>query len=35
MDTHLLLHFLLPEQVAWKEVVGVEPVRLFLPITVV
>jgi rRNA-processing protein FCF1 len=35
LDTHLLLHFLLPEQVDWKEVVGVEPVRLFLPITVV
>jgi rRNA-processing protein FCF1 len=35
VDTHLLLHFLPPEQVDWKEVVGVEPVRLFLPITVV
>jgi rRNA-processing protein FCF1 len=35
MDTHLLLHFLPPEQVNWKEVVGIEPVRLFLPITVV
>lgn len=29
LDTHLLLHFLPPEQVDWKEVVGVEPVRLF------
>jgi rRNA-processing protein FCF1 len=35
VDTHLLLHFLPPEQVDWKEVVGIEPVRLFLPITVV
>jgi rRNA-processing protein FCF1 len=35
MDTHLLLHFLPPEQVDWKEVMGVEPLRLFLPITVV
>jgi predicted ribonuclease YlaK len=35
MDTHLLLHFLPPEQVDWKEIVGSEPVRLFLPITVV
>jgi rRNA-processing protein FCF1 len=35
LDTHLLLHFLPPEQVDWKDVVGVEPVRLFLPITVV
>ena len=35
MDTHLLLHFLPPEQVDWIEVIGVEPVRLFLPITVV
>ena len=35
VDTHLLLHFLPPEQVDWKEIVGVEPVRLFLPITVV
>jgi rRNA-processing protein FCF1 len=35
VDTHLLLHFLPPEQVDWKEVVGVEPVRLLLPITVV
>ena len=35
VDTHLLLHFLPPEQVDWRKVVGVEPVRLFLPITVV
>jgi rRNA-processing protein FCF1 len=35
VDTHLMLHFLPPEQVDWKEIVGVEPVRLFLPITVV
>jgi rRNA-processing protein FCF1 len=35
VDTHLLLHFLPPEQVDWREVVGVELVRLFLPITVV
>jgi rRNA-processing protein FCF1 len=35
VDTHLLLHFLPPEQVDWNEVIGVEPVRLFLPITVV
>jgi rRNA-processing protein FCF1 len=35
VDTHLLLHFLPPEQVDWKEVVGFEHVRLFLPITVV
>ncbi len=35
VDTHLLLHFLPPEQVDWKEVVGIEPVRLFLPTTVV
>ncbi len=35
LDTHLLLHFLPPEQVNWREIVGVEPVRLFLPITVV
>lgn len=35
LDTHLLLHFLPPEQVDWKEVVSVQPVRLFLPITVV
>jgi hypothetical protein len=35
VDTHLLLHFLPPEQVDWKVVIGVEPVRLFLPITVV
>jgi rRNA-processing protein FCF1 len=34
VDTHLLLHFLPPEQ-DWKGVVGVEPVRLFMPITVV
>jgi rRNA-processing protein FCF1 len=35
VDTHLLLHFLPPEQVDWEEIVGIEPVRLFLPITVV
>lgn len=35
VDTHVLLHFLPPEQVDWKEIVGVEPVRLFLPVTVV
>jgi predicted ribonuclease YlaK len=35
VDTHLLLHFLPPEQVDWKETVGFEPVRLFLPIIVV
>ncbi|HUB37092.1 MAG TPA: PIN domain-containing protein [Solirubrobacteraceae bacterium] len=35
VDTHLLLHFLPPEQVNWKEVIGVEFVRVLLPITVV
>ena len=30
-----MLHFLPPEQVDWKEIVGSDPVRLFLPITVV
>jgi hypothetical protein len=29
VDTHLLLHFLPPAQVDWKEIVGFEPVRLF------
>lgn len=35
LDTHVLLHFQLPVQVKWAEVVGGSPVRLVVPLRVI
>lgn len=35
LDTHVLLHFMPPQQVDWCEVLGQETVRLVLPLRVV
>lgn len=35
LDTHVLLHFLPPDQVDWQKVVGTTAVRLVLPLRVV
>lgn len=35
LDTHVLLHFLPPDQIDWQKVVGASPVRLVLPLRVV
>jgi hypothetical protein len=35
LDTNSLLHYLLPDQISWPEVVGQEKVRLVIPLRVV
>lgn len=35
LDTHVLLHFVPPEQVNWSEVLTADPVRLVIPLRVV
>ena len=35
LDTHTLLHYQLPDSINWREVVGVDQVRLVIPLRVV
>lgn len=35
IDSNSLLHFMLPDQIDWQEVVGTSPVRLVIPLRVI